>query len=130
MKNCTVNSLSRLESRAFIDSRLTVRFLELFKGWPVSIAHEIIHKNGRGISWGMHKKTQEFVYVIKGNARAYLGNRRVTVGAGDYLLIPPGVRHRFVTGERPLIALSVFSPPMTFDNLDAVACAASGKRRG
>jgi len=120
MKNCLVDSASNLKLKSC--GVLGVKFFKVFKGWPVSIAHEVIYKNGRDVPWGLHKKTAEFIYVLEGKAKACLGHKVYNVSSGDYLLIPPGVKHRFVTGKKPLIALSVFCPPMTWDNLDAVMC--------
>jgi mannose-6-phosphate isomerase-like protein (cupin superfamily) len=77
----------------------------------------------------VHKKAAEFVYIIKGKAKAYLRDKIIAVSSGDYLVIPPGVRHRFVTGKKPLVALSVFCPSMNSDNQDAVMCESSGNEK-
>ena len=119
MKNCVAASVSDLEAGIFCG--LSVRFFKTLKGWPVSIARADFPEN-TSFPYGMHKKTAEFVYVIKGEAKAYLGDKSFNVGGGGYLWIPAGVRHRFVTGREPMAALSVFCPPMTFDNLDAAPC--------
>jgi mannose-6-phosphate isomerase-like protein (cupin superfamily) len=124
-----VKSISELKSRSFMGSRLSIKFLKIFPGWPVSMAHEIMHKNGKGMPWGLHKKTSEVVYVISGKAKAYLGSKKINVRSGDYLLIPPGVKHRFVTGSQEMVAISVFNPSMTFNNLDAVVCKGTDKKR-
>lgn len=116
-----------LEVKTF--SSLSIRFISMLKGWPVSIAHEEIPENAKGLPFVVHEKTSEFIYVISGGGKAEVGGKCFKAAAGDCLLIPPGVRHRFITGNKPLIALSVFSPPMTFDNLDAIACPIPGKRR-
>lgn len=126
MRKYLVDSISGLKPLPF--SRLAIRHLRIPANWPVSIVHENIPKNGN-VPYVVHRKTAEFVYILSGNAKAFLGSGRFNVRGGDYLLIPPGVRHRFVTGNTPMTALSVFSPPMTFDNPDATACPAPGKRR-
>lgn len=113
------HSISDLESRPF--DKLSIKFLKMFKGWPVSIVHENIPKNA-DVPFVLHRKTEEFVYIIEGKAKAFLGNRNFDVRSGDYLLIPPGVKHRFVTGQKPLVALSVFCPPMPYNKLDAIMC--------
>lgn len=124
MKKCLVDSISDLKPMPF--SRLAIRHLRIPANWPFSIVHENIPKNGN-VPYVVHRKTAEFVYILSGNAKAFLGSKRFNVRGGDYLLIPSGVRHRFVTGNTPMTALSVFTPPMTLDNLDAVVCPASGK---
>jgi len=127
MKNCLVDSISNLKSKPF--SGFSVKYLKIPKRWPVSISHENIYKNGKAVPFFAHKKTAEFVYVIRGKAKAYLGNKIIDVSGGDYLLIPPGIKHRFVTGRKPLVALSVFCPSMTLDNLDAVMCKSGGNKK-
>ncbi|OGR80170.1 MAG: hypothetical protein A2X32_05885 [Elusimicrobia bacterium GWC2_64_44] len=122
MKRCRAGSIRQLRPRAFFNSRLHIKFLDLPGSFPVAVAHEIIHENGAAIPWGVHKRTAEFIYVLSGRARACLGNVTRVIRPGDYLVIPPGVKHRIVTGKEPLVALSVFSPPMGFGNLDAAAC--------
>lgn len=126
MKKCLVDSISDLKPMPF--SRLAIRHLRIPASWPFSIVHENIPENGN-VPYVVHRKTAEFVYILSGNAKAFLGSKRFSVRGGDYLLIPSGVRHRFVTGKTPMTALSVFTPPMTFDDPDVVACPAPGKRR-
>jgi quercetin dioxygenase-like cupin family protein len=43
---------------------------------------------------------------------AYLDGRPRKVRAGTVILIPPGVRHKFVTGAGACEALSLFSPAL------------------
>jgi quercetin dioxygenase-like cupin family protein len=125
MKSRYANDVRNLELRTFCG--LSIGVLKNFKKSPVSIAYESFPGHGRGIPYMTHKRTAEFVYVVRGNARAFLGHESFTVRAGNYLLIPPGVRHRFVTGKQAMVAISIFDPPMTFDNLDAVLCRALRK---
>ncbi len=127
MKKFRLSSLSDFEAKTF--SSLSIRFLTMLRGWPVSIAHENIPGNGKNLPFVVHRKTREFIYIINGEGKAGIGNKCFNVAVGDCLLIQPGVKHRFVTGKKPLVALSVFSPPMTFDNLDAISCPVAKKRR-
>ncbi|MBI4351627.1 MAG: cupin domain-containing protein [Elusimicrobia bacterium] len=128
MKRSRLAPLASFEKRTF--SGLSIRFLNLLEGWPVSVAHETIPAKEAGLPFIVHERTREFVYVLGGAGRVCLGNRSSGVAAGDCLAIEPGVAHRFVTGGEALTALSVFSPPMTFDNLDATACRVRKKKRG
>ncbi|MBI2385359.1 MAG: cupin domain-containing protein [Elusimicrobia bacterium] len=59
-----------------------------------------------------HRRTAEFVYCTAGSMTAYLGRRKYRVTAGSVLLIPRGVRHRFVTGSSSCEAISLFSPAL------------------
>lgn len=127
MKKFRFCSIRDLEAKDF--SSLSIRFLNMLEGWPVSIAHENIPENEKNLPFVVHARTSEFIYVISGGGKAGVGDKCFTVAAGDCLLIQPGVKHRFVTGKRPMAALSVFSPPMGFDNLDARCCRPSKKKR-
>lgn len=60
-----------------------------------------------------HRNTAELVYCTAGAMTAYLDGRPRKVRAGTVILIPPGVRHRFVTGARACEALSLFSPALS-----------------
>lgn len=120
MKKYLPESIHSVEAKTFRE--FSVRHFKTPKGWPVSIAHENIYKNGRTTPFFVHKRTSEFVYVISGKARADLGGKSFKVSGGDYLFIPPGEKHRFVTGTEEMVAISVFNPPMTFDKPDATAC--------
>ena len=127
MKGFRYSRLGGFKAKAF--SSLSVRFIDFLKGWPVSVAHETIPKNKKILPFVVHERTSEFVYVLGGGGRAEVGARSFPVRAGDCLLVPPGIRHRFITGRSSLRALSVFSRPMTFANLDAVACPARKRER-
>lgn len=59
-----------------------------------------------------HKKTTEFVYCLSGRATAYLDGKAYPMRPGTLVLIPPGARHRFVTGAHPCESLSIFQPAL------------------
>lgn len=126
MKTCLIDSISNIKSMRF--SRLAIKHLKVPRNWPVSIVHENIPGNGK-VPFVVHKKTSEFVYILSGRAKAFLDNKSFNVTGGDYLLIPPGIKHRFITGRQPMTALSIFNPPMTFENLDAEVCNGNRKRK-
>src|SRR5579884_4111556 len=59
------------------------------------------------------------VHVLSGGGVLVLARRRVTLRAGDVVLIARGVTHWFTPGGRePAVALAVFTPPL--DGPDAV----------
>lgn len=127
MKKYSPESIHSAEAKTFRE--FSARYFKTPKGWPVSIAHETIYKNGRTTPFFVHKRTSEFVYVISGKARADLGGKSFKVSGGDYLVIPPGEKHRFVTGKEEMVAISVFNPPIAFDNPDAAACEGEKKKK-
>lgn len=61
-------------------------------------------------STSYHKRAEEFYFVLSGAAEAILDGRRFSLRAGDFLRLPPGVRHAFVTGDEPLVMLDIHVP--------------------
>ena len=57
-----------------------------------------------------HKIAEEIYYVVAGKGTAYLDDEAFILEPGDFLRLPPGTRHRFVTQERPLEMLDIHSP--------------------
>ena len=49
--------------------------------------------------------------VIEGEFEFTIGNEKQIVKEGEFYIIPGGVEHRVVTGDKPAKALDVFSPP-------------------
>ena len=61
-----------------------------------------------GVSY--HKIAEEFYYVLAGAATAILDGTPVVVKPGDFLRLPPGTRHAFVTTDDPLEMLDIHVP--------------------
>lgn len=67
----------------------------------------------------VHAATAEFVFMLRGEIRGVIGGENVLLKKGDYLLIPPGVKHKFTAGRLGGAAISIFSPPMDKASPDA-----------
>jgi quercetin dioxygenase-like cupin family protein len=48
--------------------------------------------------------------VLRGSLTFTVGDQTRTLGAGDTYSIPPGVRHKVVTGPEGAVVVDVFSP--------------------
>src|SRR3954469_489659 len=46
-----------------------------------------------------HKVAEEFYYVLSGSGIAVLDGTSYDLHAGDFLRLPPGTTHGFITGE-------------------------------
>ncbi len=57
-----------------------------------------------------HKLAEEIYYVVAGKGTALLDGEEFPLETGDFLRLPPGTRHRFVTREQPLELLDIHSP--------------------
>lgn len=60
-----------------------------------------------------HPKSEQVLLVLEGEVLAEVGSsRRRTLKAGDSVVVPPGVSHRFVNkGKRPAVTFNFYAPP-------------------
>ncbi len=57
-----------------------------------------------------HKIAEEYYFVIAGRGIAILEGEPHPLEAGDFLRLPPGCTHGFVTGDEPLDMLDIHTP--------------------
>lgn len=57
-----------------------------------------------------HEIAEEFYYVLSGSATAVLDDTSYEIGHGDFLRLPPGTRHAFITTDEPLEMLDIHVP--------------------
>lgn len=57
-----------------------------------------------------HRIAEELYCVLAGNGIAYLDGVPYRLQTGDFLRLPPGVKHRFETGSESLVMLDVHVP--------------------
>ncbi|MEM6886023.1 MAG: cupin domain-containing protein [Verrucomicrobiota bacterium] len=59
---------------------------------------------------GYHEAAEEIYYVISGAGEAVLNGKSQPLQPGDFLRLPPGTTHGFITGKQPLVMLDIHSP--------------------
>jgi mannose-6-phosphate isomerase-like protein (cupin superfamily) len=57
-----------------------------------------------------HRIAEEYYFVLSGAGTAVLNDKPTPLKAGDFLRLPPGTRHGFITGELPLEMLDIHTP--------------------
>lgn len=57
-----------------------------------------------------HRLAEEYYFVLSGEGTAILNGRSYPLAAGDFLRLPPGTTHGFVTGDAPLEMLDIHTP--------------------
>lgn len=57
-----------------------------------------------------HKIAEEYYYVLSGSGTAILNGIEHDLRTGDFLRLPPGTTHGFVTRDEPLVMLDIHSP--------------------
>jgi mannose-6-phosphate isomerase-like protein (cupin superfamily) len=59
-----------------------------------------------------HENSEQVLLLIEGELSAEIGGKRSRMKAGDVVVIPPRVKHRFTNrGRRPAVTFNVYSPP-------------------
>ena len=57
-----------------------------------------------------HRVAEEYYFVLSGAGTAILNGEARPLAAGDFLRLPPGTTHGFVTGEAALEMLDIHTP--------------------
>lgn len=57
-----------------------------------------------------HKIAEEYYFVIAGSGIALLDGQPYPLRAGDFLRLPPGCTHGFITADEPLDMLDIHTP--------------------
>ncbi|MFN4259329.1 MAG: cupin domain-containing protein [Gemmataceae bacterium] len=57
-----------------------------------------------------HRLAEEYYFVLAGQGVAILDGREYPLRPGDFLRLPPGTAHGFVTGAEPLELLDIHTP--------------------
>lgn len=57
-----------------------------------------------------HKIAEEYYYVLAGSGLAILNGQEHALRTGDFLRLPPGTTHGFITGDEPLELLDIHTP--------------------
>lgn len=57
-----------------------------------------------------HRIAEEFYQVLSGRGIALLNGVEHPLETGDFLRLPPGTTHGFITGEEPLVMLDIHCP--------------------
>ena len=57
-----------------------------------------------------HKISEEIYYILSGSGTAILNGAPLPLRPGDFLRLPPGTTHGFITHEQPLAMLDIHSP--------------------
>ena len=59
-----------------------------------------------------HKKSDQVLLMLEGELTGEVGDERPRLRKGDVIIIPAGVKHRFVNrAKKPALTFNVYSPP-------------------
>jgi mannose-6-phosphate isomerase-like protein (cupin superfamily) len=65
---------------------------------------------GQRTGVSQHRVAEEYYYVLTGRGTAMLDGEPRPVSAGDFLRLPPGMTHAFITADEPLEMLNIHTP--------------------
>jgi len=74
------------------------------------IVHRVYVAPRERTSVSYHRIAEEFYFVISGRGTAILNREEHRLSKGDFLRLPPGTTHGFVTAEEPLEMLNIQTP--------------------
>ena len=80
------------------------------------IGHLIIVPGGR-VTTHIHPDTEEAMVIVEGTLEAILGDEVVTLGPGDTVLEPAGVKHGFVNRSQSNATLVAAFPKTSFERV-------------
>jgi mannose-6-phosphate isomerase-like protein (cupin superfamily) len=63
--------------------------------------------------WHHHEQEDELFYVVKGSFDMEMGDKTITVNAGEFLIMPHGVEHKPVAKEE--VEIMLFEPATTLN---------------
>ncbi len=72
---------------------------------------------GMTVTTHIHPDTEEAMIIAEGNLEAILGDEVVTVGPGDTVLAPAGVKHGFVNRSQKSATLLAIFPKTKFERV-------------
>jgi mannose-6-phosphate isomerase-like protein (cupin superfamily) len=85
-----------------------------------SLAEATVPPGGETIEH-YHVVSEEIYHLVSGSGRLRLGSEEADVGAGDTIVIAPGVRHKLWNpGPEPLVLLCCCAP--AYAHADTVLC--------
>jgi mannose-6-phosphate isomerase-like protein (cupin superfamily) len=59
-----------------------------------------------------HEKSDQVLLMLEGELSGEVGDERPKIRKGDVIIIPAGVKHRFVnSGDESAVTFNVYSPP-------------------
>ncbi len=59
-----------------------------------------------------HPKSEQVLFVVRGQVTAEVGRKKRTLKAGDVVVVPAGAAHRFSNrSKRSAVTFNVYAPP-------------------
>jgi mannose-6-phosphate isomerase-like protein (cupin superfamily) len=73
-------------------------------------AYRVHIKPGQRTAISYHRIAEEYYFVLAGQGIAILDGVERTITSGDFIRLPPGMKHGFITTDTPLEMLNIHTP--------------------
>jgi quercetin dioxygenase-like cupin family protein len=73
-------------------------------------AYRVTIAAGQRTAVSYHRVAEEYYFVLAGKGIAILDGKEHALTAGDFLRLPPGMKHGFVTADELLEMLNIHTP--------------------
>jgi len=73
-------------------------------------AYRIRIEPNQKTSTSYHRIAEEIYYILEGRGIALLDGIQHILAPGDFLRLPPGTQHSFITEDQPLVMLDIHCP--------------------
>lgn len=71
---------------------------------------------GGEIGQETHTHVEQTLFILSGSGKTILNGEEKEIGAGDVVVVTPGIQHNFInTGSEPLKIYTIYSPPNHID---------------
>jgi mannose-6-phosphate isomerase-like protein (cupin superfamily) len=77
--------------------------------------YRVLIAPGQRTAISYHRLAEEYYFVLAGQGTAILDGVEYAISTGDFLRLPPGMKHGFVTGDVPLEMLDIHTPGSRHD---------------
>lgn len=121
------NDIKEIIAKGLVPLKIRHVYTNATSLFNISVFHESMPR-GSEVPEMVHSRTNEFVYVIRGEVAGFLSGKEILLRKGDFMMIPAGTPHRLQTGGRGMEAVSIFSPPIDPANPDATVVSKRGKK--
>ena len=109
--------MSELEFKPFTVERPWGSFRQLTHNQLTTVkVHRV--KPGEATSWQSHNQRSEFWYIISGDGKVLIGDKKCEVTSGAEYNVPVGTKHRWIAGLSGIILVEVATG--NFDEEDII----------
>lgn len=95
------------------NKKLDFKFRTLYEQPNLGIYHFFLKK----INCHLHPQITSLLYIINGEARGFIGNKKIHAKPGDFILVPRGIPHHWET-KNTLEYIDMATPSLKFTRMN------------